>query len=154
MDRILGRYSEHAYALFRIVTGFLFASHGAQKILGLFGGVDEAGGTASFGLIWVAGIIELIGGVLVAIGFQAATAAFLCSGQMAVAYFMAHQARALFPIQNGGELAALYSFAFLFIATRGSGIWSLGGSNRVAEAHYEMRMRVESRTIVGRDEGP
>ena len=106
MNRVLGQYSEHAYALMRIVVGFLFACHGLQKILGLFGGVDEAGGTASFGLIWVAGIIELVGGLCIATGFQAANAAFLCSGQMAVAYFMAHQGRALFPIQNGGELAA------------------------------------------------
>ena len=126
MDRVLGRYSEYGYALMRIVVGFLFACHGAQKVLGLLGGIDEAGGTAPFGLIWVAGAIELVGGLLVATGFQAATAAFLCSGQMAVAYFMAHQGRALFPIQNGGEPAVLYCFVFLFIATRGSGIWSLG----------------------------
>jgi putative oxidoreductase len=126
MERILGGYSEHAYAALRIVSGFLFACHGAQKVLGLFGGVDEAGGTAALGLIWVAGIIELVGGALVAVGFHAGTAAFLCSGQMAVAYFMAHQPSALFAIQNRGELAALYSFVFLFIATRGSGIWSLG----------------------------
>jgi putative oxidoreductase len=92
--------------------------------------VDQAGGSASFGLIWVAGLIELVGGLCVATGFQAAIAAFLCSGQMAVAYFMAHQGRALFPIQNGGELAALYSFVFLYIATRGSGIWSLGSGAR------------------------
>jgi putative oxidoreductase len=134
MERVLGRYSEVAYALLRIVAGFLFACHGAQKILGLFGGVDDAGGTASFGLIWVAGIIELVGGLLIATGFQAATAAFLCSGQMAVAYFMAHQGRALLPIQNEGELAALYSFVFLFIATRGSGIWSLGSRGGAAGA--------------------
>lgn len=134
MERVLGQYSAPAYALMRIVVGFLFACHGAQKILGLFGGVDEAGSPASFGLIWVAGVIELIGGVLVAIGFQAATAAFICSGQMAVAYFMAHQGRALFPIQNGGELAALYSFVFLFIATRGSGIWSIGSRGGAAGA--------------------
>ena len=114
--------------------GFLFSCHGAQKILGLFGGVDEAGTAASFGLIWIAGIIELVGGLLVAMGFQAAIAAFLCSGQMAVAYFMAHQGRALFPIQNGGELAALYSFVFLFIATRGSGIWSIGSRGGAAGA--------------------
>ena len=134
MDRILGSYSEPVYALFRMVVGFLFACHGAQKILGLFGGVDEAGGTASFGLIWIAGIIELVGGLLVATGFQAANADFLCSGQMAVAYFMVHQGRALFPIQNGGELAALYSFVFLFIATRGSGIWSIGSRGGAAGA--------------------
>jgi putative oxidoreductase len=130
MDRVLGSYSEPAYALFRIVVGFLFALHGAQKVLGLFGGVNEAGDTAPFGLIWVAGAIELVGGLLVATGFQAATAAFICSGQMAVAYFMAHQPRGLLPIQNGGELAALYSFAFLFIATKGTGIWGLGSRGK------------------------
>jgi len=126
MDRVLGRYSERAYAVMRIVVGFLFACHGAQKILGLLGGIDAAGGTAAFGgLIWFAGAIELVGGLLVATGFQAGSAAFLCSGQMAVAYFMAHQGRALVPIQNGGELAVLYCFVFLFIATRGSGVWSV-----------------------------
>ncbi len=127
MERILGKYSEPAYALMRIVIGFLFASHGAQKIFGVFGGVDGAGGTAGMALIWVAGLIELVGGTLVATGFLAGTAAFVCSGQMAVAYFMAHhQWTLLLPIQNKGELAVLYCFAFLFIATEGSGIWSLG----------------------------
>jgi putative oxidoreductase len=125
MERILGRYSEPAYAALRIVTGFLFACHGAQKILGLLGGIDEAGGTAAFGLIWVAGAIELVGGLLVMLGLFTGTAAFICSGQMAVAYFMAHQPQALFPIQNKGELAVLYCWSFLFIATRGSGIWSI-----------------------------
>jgi putative oxidoreductase len=134
MDRVLGQYGDQAYALMRIVVGFLFARHGAQKVFGMFGGVDDAGGTAAFGLLWVAGAIELVGGLLVATGFQAATAAFLCSGQMAVAYFMAHQGRALLPIQNGGELAALYCFVFLFIATRGSGIWSLGAGGAAAGA--------------------
>jgi putative oxidoreductase len=126
MERVLGRYSEPAYALMRIVVGFLFACHGAQKILGWLGGIDTAGGTANFGLIWVAGAIELVGGGLVATGFLAGSAAFVCSGEMAVAYFMAHQGQALLPIQNKGELAVLYCFAFLFIATKGSGIWSLG----------------------------
>jgi putative oxidoreductase len=125
MERILGRYSEPAYALMRIVVGFLFACHGAQKVLGWIGGIDMAGGTANFGLIWVAGAIELVGGVLVATGCFAGSAAFLCSGEMAVAYFMAHQGQALLPIQNKGELAVLYCFVFLFIATKGSGIWSL-----------------------------
>ena len=134
MNRVLGRFSEPGYALMRIVVGFLFACHGAQKVLGLFGGLDEAGGTAAFGLIWFAGLIELVGGLLVASGFQAASAAFLCSGEMAVAYFMAHQGLGLFPIRNGGELAALYCFVFLFIATRGSGIWSLGSRGESAGA--------------------
>ena len=125
MDRVLGKYSEPAYAAMRIIVGFLFACHGAQKVLGLLGGIDGAGGTVGFGLIWVAGAIELAGGVLVATGFFAGTAAFVCSGQMAVAYFMAHQGNALFPIQNKGDLAMLYCFVFLYMAAKGSGIWSI-----------------------------
>jgi putative oxidoreductase len=134
MNRILGQHSERVYALMRIVVGFLFACHGAQKVLGVLGGVDQAGNTAPNLLMWIAGIIELVGGLMVATGFQAGPAAFLCSGQMAVAYFMMHQGLALFPIQNKGELAALYSFVFLYIATRGSGIWSLGSGGRTAGA--------------------
>ena len=127
MERALGRYSKHAYALMRIVVGFLFACHGAQKIFGVLGGIDGAGGTAGIPLIWIAGLIELVGGLMVATGFFTGFAAFLCSGQMAVAYFMAHhQLESPFPIQNKGELAVVYCFIFLYIATKGSGIWSLG----------------------------
>jgi putative oxidoreductase len=121
MERYLGRYSGEIYALARIVAGFLFACHGAQKLFGVLGG--QQAGTA---LIWTAGVIEFLGGVLVALGLGAGWAAFVASGQMAVAYFLAHQSRGLLlPIQNEGELAALYSFVFLLIASRGSGMWSL-----------------------------
>ena len=125
MERVLGRFSEHGYAVMRIVVGFLFACYGAQKILGLLGGVDGAGGTVGDGLMRVAGVIELVGGSMVATGFFAGTAAFVCSGEMAVAYFMAHQGLGLVPIQNKGDKAVLFCFIFLFIATKGSGIWSL-----------------------------
>src|SRR5262245_16122679 len=127
MERVLGRYSKHAYAVMRIGVGFPFACPGAHKISGVLGGVDGAGGAAPIPLIWIAGLIELVGGLMVATGFFAGFAAFLCSGQMAVAYFMAHhQMQALFPIQNKGELAVIYCFIFLYIATKGPGIWSLG----------------------------
>jgi putative oxidoreductase len=126
MQRVLGRYSEPVYAVMRMVMGFLFACYGEQKIFGLLGGVDGAGGTVGDGLMRVAGVIELVGGSMVATGFYAGTAAFVCSGEMAVAYFMAHQGLALFPIQNKGDKAVLFCFIFLFIATKGSGIWSLG----------------------------
>jgi putative oxidoreductase len=76
-------------------------------------------------ITYIAGPIELIGGALVMIGLFTRPAAFLCSGLMAVAYWMAHGMKALFPIQNGGELAALYCFVFLFISTQGSGLWSV-----------------------------
>lgn len=118
MKAQLGRYSDTIYALMRIVAGFLFACHGAQKVLGLFGGAPAE---APAFVVWGAGLIELIGGVLIMVGLFTSWAAFLSSGTMAVAYFMAHQPRGLLPISNGGELAAIYAFVFLYIAARGSG---------------------------------
>lgn len=123
------RYAPQLYALFRIVAGFLFMLHGAQKILGMFGGMG--GGTAPMlSLPWFAGIIELVGGTLVMIGLFTRPAAFVASGEMAVAYFMVHQPQGGWPIQNQGELAALYCFAFLYIAARGAGLWSADGAMR------------------------
>lgn len=127
MDKVLGKYQEQTYALMRIVAGFLFSCHGAQKILGLLGGVDGQGGTAElFSQYGLAGIIELFGGIAIAFGIFTGWAAFLASGLMAVGYFIAHQPAGALPIHNRGELAAVYAFLFLFIAARGSGIWSLG----------------------------
>ena len=126
MDRFLGKYAPYAYALMRIVVGLMFACHGAQKVLGLFGGFGEDGGTAPlFEFMWTAGAIELVGGLLIAVGFLAGWAGFICSGEMAVGYFMAHQPRALLPLENGGELALVYAFVFLYIAAHGNGKWSV-----------------------------
>jgi putative oxidoreductase len=122
----MSRFQPYALSLLRIVAGFLFSLHGFQKILGMFGGMGGNGGTAAlFSLPWVAGVLELGGGLLVMAGLFTRPVAFLLSGQMAVAYFMAHQPRGFLPIQNGGELAALYSFLFLFLCTAGPGPWSL-----------------------------
>ena len=118
MDRWLGRYSEWAYALMRIVVGLLFMCHGGQKLFGMF---RELGDVPSSPLIIAAGLIELIGGGLVAIGLFAGYAAFIASGQMAVAYFRFHAPDGFWPILNGGELAVLYCFVFLYIALKGSG---------------------------------
>jgi putative oxidoreductase len=112
------------YAAFRIVTGLLFLWHGTQKLFGFPTPAPEA---PPF-VLFVAGPIELIGGVLVMIGLFTSWAAFLCSGLMAAAYWMAHGTKALFPLQNGGELAVLYCFAFLLISARGAGIWSVDQS--------------------------
>ena len=109
-----------AYFLLRVVAGLLFACHGAQKLLGAFGGQQPPMGS----LAWFAGVIELVGGVMIGAGIYTGAVAFLASGEMAVAYFRAHAPRGLFPIENGGELAALYCFLFLYIATRGGGKWS------------------------------
>jgi putative oxidoreductase len=126
MDQYLGKFSGFFYAAFRIVSGLLFAQHGAQKLFGWLGGMGEAGGSAPFlSLMFFAGLVEFFGGLLIAVGFQTSWAAFLASGQMAVAYFMAHAGNAPFPIQNRGELAVLYCFAFLYIASRGSGTLSV-----------------------------
>jgi putative oxidoreductase len=125
MQPPLARVAGPAYAAFRIVTGFLFAFHGAQKLFGAFGG--QAQPLAS--MPGAAGVIELVCGVLVMVGVLTGIAAFLASGEMAVAYFLAHAPKGLWPIENGGELAALYCFAFLYIAARGAGMWSLGGRN-------------------------
>jgi putative oxidoreductase len=106
-----------AYAAFRIVVGFLFMCHGAQKLFGAFGGHAQLHNP----LMLAAGIIEFGGGILVLLGLLTRFAAFLCSGEMAVGYFMQHQPRGFLPIQNGGETAVLYCFAFLFIACYGAG---------------------------------
>ena len=116
----LRRFEPQAYALLRIVAGLLFIFHGLQK----FG---YLGGTAVplASMMGAAAIIELVGGGLIMLGLLTTPMAFLASGEMAVAYFMAHQPRGTWPIQNQGELAALYAFVFLFVAARGGGIWSV-----------------------------
>ena len=119
----LDNFAPQIYAALRIVAGFNFVWHGTQKLFGFPPGPD---GIPTF-VLYVAGPIELIGGLLLVVGFQVRPVAFLCSGLMAAAYWMAHGRHALLPIQNGGELAMLYCFLFLFIASRGAGIWSLDG---------------------------
>jgi len=129
MDAVIGRFSGPAYALFRIVFGLLFFLHGSQKILGW----PPRQGFPPGGLPMiavVAGWIELIAGLMIAIGLFAGLAAFIASGEMAVAYFKGHfQPTALgwIPTMNHGEPAVLYCFAFLLIAAYGAGIWSLDG---------------------------
>jgi len=128
MHRWLGRFEPQAYALMRIVAGFLFLFHGAQKLFGAFGRPP-----ATETLMQVGGVIEFVGGILVMIGLFASWAAFLSSGMMAFAYFMGHYkfwdppegGLAFWPIQNRGELAVLYCFVFLYIAFRGAGPWSV-----------------------------
>ena len=126
MERFLGRYSGHVYAVMRVVIGFLFWFHGAQKLFGWFGGFGPDGGSAELvSRFGVAGIIEFFGGLLIALGVYTSVVAFIASGEMAVAYFVAHFPQAFWPIQNGGERAVLFSFVFLYIAARGSGMCSL-----------------------------
>ena len=128
MATFMRGYEPQAYALLRIISGFLFLWHGLQKLFGFPGQMPP--GVPAF-IIWVAGPIELVGGILVMIGLFTSWAAFLASGLMAFAYWMGHGTRALLPVVNQGELAVLYCFVFLFISARGPGIWSVDGGRRV-----------------------
>jgi len=126
MAAFMRKYEGETYALMRIVVGFLFLWHGAQKLLG-FPPLPDGIEVPAF-VTYIAGPIELIGGLLVMLGLFTRWAAFLCSGLMAFAYWMAHGMNALLPIMNQGEPAAVYSFVFLYIAAHGAGRWSVDGS--------------------------
>ena len=111
-----------SYALMRFAVGANFACHGAQKLFGVLGAQRELGDPLGL----AAGIIEFFGGLLVSAGLLTRAAAFIASGEMAVAYFKAHAVRGFWPIVNGGEKAVVYCFVFLFIAAYGAGPYSLG----------------------------
>jgi len=121
----LGSHSEHIFAILRIVAGLLFWFHGAQKF-GMFGGLGGQGGAVTvMTLLWVAAVVEFVAGVAIAIGFWTRWMAFIAAGQMAVAYFLSHAPRGPWPLTNGGELAVLYCFLWLYVAARGPGLWSV-----------------------------
>ncbi len=122
--KFLDGYSEQAYALLRIVAGLLFLAHGVQKFLNF---------PVPFPyplnpMLMAAGVIELVAGIMIVIGVFTRPAAFIASGMSAVGYWVAHGTQGAFPIANGGETIVLYCFLFLFIATRGAGIWSADGA--------------------------
>jgi len=125
------KLSELALTALRIVAGFLFFCHGAQKLLGWFAEPGAQKMALAFPqLPWFAGMIELVGGALILIGLLTRFAAFIASGEMAFAYFMVHAPKGPVPILNHGELAALYSFLFLFLAAHGGGPFSFDGAMR------------------------
>ena len=124
MMRFLDPYAECIHDTLRIVAGYCFLLHGLQKIFGVLGGQQQE----LLSLLGVAGLVELVGGALIAVGLFTRPTAFLASGQMAVAYFLGHVAREgsfLFPVVNRGEPAVLYCFLFLYLAASGPGAWSL-----------------------------
>ena len=124
----LFRYGDFTYAILRIVSGVLFLTHGVQKIFGVVAESQPPIGSQ----LWIGGMIELICGLLIVIGFQTRWAAILASGTMAVAYIQFHWKfqfdSGFLPAINGGDAAILYCFVFLYIACRGSGLWSLDKS--------------------------
>jgi putative oxidoreductase len=119
-NTILGRWKEEAYVLMRVMMGFMILCHGGQKLFGLLDGEGHPQG------LWFwAGMIEFVGGSLVALGLFASPVAFLLSGEMAVAYFMVHAHLRFWPILNGGEIVVANCFAFLYISAKGAGAISL-----------------------------
>jgi putative oxidoreductase len=127
MEPFLGKYSSCLYTTLRIIAGLMFAMHGSQKLLAW------PGGSASMSLaslLGVAGVVELIGGLMIAFGFLTSYAALIASGEMAVAYFKAHAPQGALPLLNRGELAVVYCFLFLYMASQGGGAWSLDSMMR------------------------
>jgi putative oxidoreductase len=124
--KFLDGFGEQAYALLRIVAGLLFMAHGVQK----FFHFPTAFPMPLNPMLQAAGTIELVAGGLIVLGLFTRPAAFVASGMAAVAYWMAHGSQGLYPIANGGETVVLYCFLFLFIATRGAGIWSVDAARK------------------------
>lgn len=118
----LHAWSPHILGITRILSGILFACHGAQKVLGAFGGMPP---DAPKHIVWIAGTIELVGGALIALGLFTRPVAFLSSGLMAVAYFYGHARNGFWPKLNGGELAILYCWLFLYFSAQGPGSFAL-----------------------------
>jgi len=122
----LGRYMPYALAALRIVAALIFMEHGTQKLFG-FPAPPQSGLPAAFSIYWFAAVIEVVGGILVLIGFQTRLAAFVMSGEMAFAYWMSHAPRAMYPVLNGGDAAILYCFVFLLLVFAGAGALSVDG---------------------------
>jgi putative oxidoreductase len=125
----------YAYAILRIVLGLLFISHAGQKLFGWFRGQPVPLGS----LFGVAGIIEIVLGVMITIGLFAGYAAFIASGEMAVAYFIGHFPKSFWPLANEGEPAVLFCFTFLYMATQGAGIWSVDAARADAAVKISVR---------------
>ena len=117
-------------SVLRIMAGLLFLAHGTQKLLGFPPRMGGGGAPELISLIGLAGLLELVGGALMVLGLFTRPVAFLLSGQMAVAYFMAHAPKSPFPALNGGDAAILFCFVFLYLAAAGAGPWSLDAQRR------------------------
>ena len=115
----------YAHALLRIVIGFTFSLHGFQKLFGFFGGLGHGARAHFFSQMWLAGTLESFGGLLILLGLFTRPVAFVLCGEMAVAYFKQHATRGFWPINNGGELAAMYCFIYLYLMSAGAGPLSL-----------------------------
>ena len=125
-DSFRAEWSPRLLSVIRIIAGLMFMQHGLAKYFGFPAPFPVAVQAAS--MLGVAGVIEIVGGALIAAGLFARLAAFIASGEMAIAYFMFHFPKGFFPLANGGELAIFYCFFFLYIALQGPGPWSIDGA--------------------------
>lgn len=130
MHPTLAPWAPRLLSVLRIVAALLFLEHGMQKLLGWPPLPAGRGMPDAFTLLWFAAVIEIVGGVLLALGLFTRPVAFVLSGQMAFAYFIGHAPRGWVPVVNGGELAILYCFLFLYLAAAGGGPWSLDAARR------------------------
>ena len=137
MEKALAPFAPYAYAILRIIVGLLFVSHGGQKIFGWFGGQPVPIGS----LYGVAGIIEIVLGMVIALGLFTSYAAFIAGGEMAAAYFIGHFPKSFWPLENEGEPAVLFCFVFLYMATRGAGIWSVDAARDEPEIEIPVSKR-------------
>ena len=124
MNETLAAWTPRALSVLRIIMGLMIIQHGMAKILG-FPAVASFASLSPFSLIGVAGLIELIGGALLIVGLLTRPVAFIISGEMAFAYFMAHAPKDFYPLINGGTLAIMFCFTCLFLSTAGAGPWSV-----------------------------
>ncbi len=124
LDSFCSRWSSRILSVLRIVTAFLFMQHGAQKLFG-FLAPEHAISLQLLSLIGLAGVLEFFGGLLLLLGLLTRPVAFILSGEMAVAYFMVHAPKGFWPLRNGGDLAVILSFVFLYLALAGGGVWSV-----------------------------
>lgn len=129
MESTLASWAPRFRSILRIIAGLIFLAHGTQKLLG-FPATERV--TEAFSLSWYAAVIELVCGILLAVGFLTRPAAFLASGTMAFAYWIAHAPRDFFPVNNGGDAAILYCFLFLYLVFAGPGPWSVDAVRRRA----------------------
>ena len=123
----LSKWQPQVLSVFRLMTALVYMQHGTQKLFHfpMAPGAAVSNGPAMFSLIWFAGVIEVFGGGLIAVGLWTRCIAFVASGEMAIAYFTAHAPMGLYPVLNRGDEAVLFCFAFLYLATAGGGAWSL-----------------------------
>lgn len=124
MDTLHSVWAPRLLSVLRIVAGFLFALRGAQKLFN-YPPSAQSSAVPLASLMGAAGLLELIGGILILLGLFTRPVAFILAGEMAVAYFMAHAPQGFFPLLNKGELAVLFCFIFLYLAAAGGGTWSL-----------------------------